>query len=876
MNIDPLVAALAVLGTAQPSLLNQLAQWDLPSGEAAQRLASLAVAAPDGSLRMAPDQAAVYLKALEAADFLHFRRLHERALELLSARLRAGDPTCEPAFRAVLIRLAERLLNQAPQELAALIEGVRTLPLSPPTRDYLLLFEAIACRNLERYADALARLDALLAQPDLAADVRGRAFNARGIAQFWLGQLQGALDSYAAALHIWQQVSDRVQEAMVRLNIGIVAYELHDYAQAESHLQTAAGLFEAAQATTWLPSVWNELGLVCRDEGRWQEALAHFERALAQRRAEGSEHRAGVILNNIGEVLLLQGELDAAQTALAQSLAQMTVHNVRVDALINLGLLHLAHGDLAGAEEQSRRALELAQAIDRRDIWPVLHYRLADVLQHTQTAAAALAHLRLGIEQIEAQRTHLRDEGLRISLLGRAQQLYELAVLLLLQERQTAEAFTLVERARARAFLDLLSAAEDAPARPATAAPEPATSTHPAAAAAIQAQLPAGSALVEFFATGSAGAHTALLANLGPGAHNLRQHLLPPERLFAFVVTPSEMHVVQLHAGLAQIEAQQFNRSDGRLRGIAPLAGQPLRPLTRWQHLGALLLRPLQPLLTGKRHLIFVPYGSLHYLPLHALLDPSELTGVARTTVSYAPSASILVKQTGTASPPPTAAKLLAVGVNGAGLQHAEAEAAWIAAHFDGVSLLGHAARRSVVQRMLPDFTVIHFSCHGHFRRRLPMDSALSLADGELTAASLLHSVRLQAEIVTLSACDTGLNHIAPSDELMGLTRALLGCGARSLLVTLWPVHETPTRLLMEHFYATWRKGATKAQALAAAQRYLAELTPAALYARLAEYGLAAAAANAAVDLFQHMLLGERPFAHPYYWAPFLLVGNPA
>jgi CHAT domain-containing protein len=221
----------------------------------------------------------------------------------------------------------------------------------------------------------------------------------------------------------------------------------------------------------------------------------------------------------------------------------------------------------------------------------------------------------------------------------------------------------------------------------------------------------------------------------------------------------------------------------------------------------------------------------------------------------------------------------LAIGVDGAGLANAEAEATWIAHHLNGDTLLGAEATPAAVSRALANYNVIHFSCHGLFRQRTPMESALLLAGGELRAGDLLEKIRrdklrLNAEIVTLSACDTGLNKLTPGDELLGFTRAFLGAGARSLLVALWPVHELPTRLLMEYFYTAWSGGASKAAALAAAQRFVAELDQAAVAAHLVGYGVDAQEIAALLALFEKMLPGPRPFAHPTYWGAFVLVGD--
>lgn len=175
----------------------------------------------------------------------------------------------------------------------------------------------------------------------------------------------------------------------------------------------------------------------------------------------------------------------------------------------------------------------------------------------------------------------------------------------------------------------------------------------------------------------------------------------------------------------------------------------------------------------------------------------------------------------------------------------------------------------------LPFYDVVHFSCHGHFRQRTPLESALELSDGELTAANLLESVQLNADLVTLSACDTGLNVLHPGDELMGLTRAILGCGARSLLATLWPVHEIPTRLFIEHFYEMWMAGATKARAVQEAQRFVANIDINQLHARFEQYGMAPEVVLDRLRLFQAMLPDQKPFDHPYYWGGFILIGAP-
>src|SRR4029077_16530037 len=109
--------------------------------------------------------------------------------------------------------------------------------------------------------------------------------------------------------------------------------------------------------------------------------------------------------------------------------------------------------------------------------------------------------------------------------------------------------------------------------------------------------------------------------------------------------------------------------------------------------------------------------------------------------------------------------------------------------------------------------------------------SFLSLVD--------LYQLRLPAELITLSGCATGLNLVTAGDELVGLIRGLLGASAQCLLLTLWDVHDRSTTEFMTLFYGGLEKGETKAHALRSAMKELRSRYP-----------------------------------HPYYWAPFFLVGK--
>ena len=155
--------------------------------------------------------------------------------------------------------------------------------------------------------------------------------------------------------------------------------------------------------------------------------------------------------------------------------------------------------------------------------------------------------------------------------------------------------------------------------------------------------------------------------------------------------------------------------------------------------------------------------------------------------------------------------------------------------------------------RELPDAGVLHLATHGRADENDPARSGLWLAAAsaagqpDSTAAPGFLSVddilglRLHAELVTLSACETGLGRLERGEGVMGLTRAFLVAGARNVVVSLWRVNDSSTALLMEGFYgAALDRGQTLEEALASSKR---------------------------------ALLGAAETRSPYYWAPFILAG---
>ena len=256
------------------------------------------------------------------------------------------------------------------------------------------------------------------------------------------------------------------------------------------------------------------------------------------------------------------------------------------------------------------------------------------------------------------------------------------------------------------------------------------------------------------------------------------------------------------------------------------------------------IFAPLEAMVATDR-LIIIPHGALHYVPFHALTDGSDYL-IERFEISYAPSASVFKLCRARRDSAQVSdfkfeiSEMVALGLAETGTPSINEEMDALAALFPGaVMLTGDEATRANLLQAAPRGRFLHLASHGYFRRDNPMFSFLKLADSHLHFYNLL-DLKLNAEMVTLSACHTGVNKVFPGDELHGLVRGFLYAGAPSVVASLWAVSDRSTAEFMREMYSHIRAGATKRTALRRAQLSIKDA-----------------------------------YGHPYYWAPFVLMGNP-
>ncbi len=290
----------------------------------------------------------------------------------------------------------------------------------------------------------------------------------------------------------------------------------------------------------------------------------------------------------------------------------------------------------------------------------------------------------------------------------------------------------------------------------------------------------------------------------------------------------------------------------------------------------------------GVRRLVLMPMGGLQLLPLHAawrLVDGAPRYWLDDFETSYAPSAFALRVSRQRARAADTRAALIA-GVSAyqrqSALPFTRIEVEHIAEQFGVLPLLDAAATPDAIKKGAPGAAYLHLSCHGAFAwGDDPLNSALYLADEAALRLADILALKLTAQLVTLSACETGVPDLRQSpDEYVGLPAGFLQAGAAGVVSSLWSVNDLSTALLMIRFYENHlQRSQPPAQALRAAQQWLRDATSAELAHTFAAYRAAApasAARMAAADAEKHftdfssaMQPKERPFAHPYHWAAF-------
>lgn len=691
-----------------------------------------------------------------------------------------------------------------------------------------------------------------------------------------IGGYDSAIKFFRQALAISLALNDRAGESRSLHGIGVMQYRMFLFPEALTHCSRALEIAEQLGLPDRVASGLLRIGILQNELKNPQLALEYFRRALPLTRSLGDRLRESTALHNIGSSLAQLGNFDGAVESLAASLAIRQALRVR-----------------------------RAEVITRRG--------LSSVERARGNFGEALLHIEAAITLIEGMRSLLTSNELRTEYLSTKQITYEFYLNLLMQlhEREPSAGYQLraleaAERARARGLLDLLGAAasevrsgiDDESRRreqelhsriarlsrrfsAAETAAQPDTrelavlgdeleraqeerlrlqwtirEAHPAYAD-LHEPMPARVSEIQALVEPSS---ALLLYTIGRA------------RSFLFVVTSEQVVALRLPAP-GEIERLVRDLRAGLERPGRRQFGGYVQAATR---LYQMLIAPAADLLEGKRALVIVPHASLYQVPFGALLtEDSPASGqtpfaslpylLRRWSVSYVQSASVLAslrklrRSSSLDSADDNERKQLVAFAHPGGsslgvdrvprLQHVVREVAEIGKEYapnQVVTYTGLAATEQAVKTAsaLQQARRVHFATHALLNDD-PQYSGLVLSgesDGLLHTYEIFN-LKLRAELVILSACRTAQGKHMAGEGILGFTRAFLYAGASSVVASLWQVADASTAQLMIEFH---RRLATKPGGTASALRA----------AKLA-------------------LIEDERWAHPYYWAPFVLVGEP-
>ena len=726
----------------------------------------------------------------------------------------------------------------------------------------------------------------------IAAELAARRDLAGALAA--AGDLQGARDELSRA----QRRADSTRappaaragimlaraDLAVQLNMLAEAQRL--YARAEALYRLAvvpAGEAEAQEGRAVL--------LLARDDAVRAQTL--LENALRTQLEAGNSRAAALTRVSLARAVLARGDTVAARRHLARAAGELTQAGDRVATAAALGewaALEAQAGAPTTADSLYRAALErLGDRLAPEVAWR-LHAGWAGVLHSQGLGDAAARELRSAVTEIERPGRSLALPERRSAFYADKWEVYAQLALIERERGRLGAAFEASERLRAREMLELLVRSRitttSDPAGSIVAreqdlrrrigelihdleTPDAADETLRGSDAPLssgvtreslsRAQESYADLLLE--AREQSPRHAALVApDVVPWQSIARrltsgtafiEYLVSDSTTLAFVVARDTVAAVDIGITRQDLARQvDFTRASlvRRGGGSDSLWRAPLRRLY------AALISPVEQsgLLVGKSQLVLVPHVELQYLPFAALVDTTGRFLVERYELTITPSASVWIaladRPAGSAS-----AAVAAFAPRPVALPGSSQEVATIQ-RVSGAGaqvLTGSMATESAFRRLAPTARVLHLATYGVLNKQNPLFSFVRLApEGADNGRLEVHEVfglKLAADLVVLSACETGLGSgaladVPAGDDWVGLTRAFLHAGAGHVVASLWPVDDWATAALMERFYGTGDVAADPARALAEAQR-----------------GLLKASAT----------------AHPSYWAGFVSVGGP-
>ncbi|MEW6492028.1 MAG: CHAT domain-containing tetratricopeptide repeat protein [Cyanobacteriota bacterium] len=674
------------------------------------------------------------------------------------------------------------------------------------------------------------------------------ALSSLGLVYYSQGDYAKAIEYQQQSLAIKREIEDRLGESRSLSNLGIAYHALGDYAKAiDYHQQRLAIALEIKDRLGESQSLSN-LGNAYRALGDYAKAIEYHRQHLAIAREIKDRLGEGNALSNLGNAYHALGDYPKAIESHEQSLViTREIQDSWGEGAVlgNLGNAYRAVGDYAKAIEYQQQSLAIAQKIDDKDGEGIALNNLGLALFKKGNLSEAERTLRAGIEARESLRERLGDnDAYKVSIFEEQARTYRLLQQVLIAQNNPNAALEIAERGRARAFVELLAKRNATKSNSAKSAITP-----PTIELLQQVAKQQNATLVEY----------SIITDDFKVKDKQENH---ESELYIWVIKPTG-EVTFRRSDLRPLWQQQNTSledlvtiardSIGVSRSI--FSAEVVNPVDeqnqtqRLQQLHQLLIEPIADLLPTNpdKRVIFIPQSSLFLAPFPALRDKDGKYLIEKHTILTAPSIQVLQltreqrERLRTRNVVPLQDALIVGNPTMpalpsypgekpqklAALPGAEREAKAIAPLLNTQPLIGNQATKSAIKQRMLKAQIIHLATHGLLDEFRGIGSALALApsegrfalapelsppsqgglggiDGLLTAEEIF-DMKLNAELVVLSACNTGRGRIT-GDGVLGLSRSLISAGTPSVIVSLWAVPDAPTAELMSEFYTNFQQ----------------------------------------------------------------------
>jgi CHAT domain-containing protein len=654
-----------------------------------------------------------------------------------------------------------------------------------------------------------------------------------------------ALELSERAAERFQQIGMRYERAKAIIIAATAHTQIQEPFQALEMFDQARSMFEAEQNPVWMAVVDLQKATIFYSTGRHFEALNLSRRSFDLFESRGLLTKAVFAEVLMAKIALGLGEVFQAEQCARSAMARLGGVNapwLNYQGHYTLGLSQEARGDLASAETSYLEAISV----------------------------------------LETMRGNILADELRIMFFKDKQSVYERLVGLCLDSpnsARVADAYALVERAKSRALVDLLSSGVGQVRRARASSSTIIDHLHQLRQelnwfySKINLEEALGKAGNEFRITSMremiqqhesqllkvlrqlptedeeyASLHSAVSVRTEriqqslSETQTLVEYYLVRDQVVAFLLSREGLKLVPSLADASGVKNQldllkyQLSKFNFGAKYVADHHRYLQRSIdTHLSDLYESLFKPLERDLAG-RDLIFVPHDFLHCVPFHALKAGDDYL-IDRHDISYSPSASVF--KLCSSKPGSGMSNSLVMGIPDPKIPYVLDEVRNASALLSNCTLLvGPEATEEKLKTLGGQASILHIASHGLFRSDNPMFSSIYLGSSRLSLFDI-YNIELDADLVTLSGCGTGMNRIVSGDELVGLVRGFLYAGARSLLVSLWNVYDRSTAELMMAFYTHLQHNRNITQSLCCALREIKER-----------------------------------YQHPYYWAPFILMGK--